>query len=295
MNRGLLNIFCFGAMLMLAHGLCQAAEQALVGPTLQIEYTEKGQGNNVDAFMYFIPLIMPTTVDVYTDPNTTLNARIISRTSEETATEFTTTCFFQVCGKGVYEAMAEPNEIIAFSSKGEHKDKILRNLLRSIRVDGPMRGSLVVSGSIKDNRRQVDTLDIRFDLDGKSPVAVHLFEIKPIDGAYHYENRCNEQIARINALTFTRGKTPPLMDAEVSSIAKAEENEGFLASLKAMVANWFLPPVQITPIGNQTMMDFGTALDLTQTAFTFPHAENLRQNIKTLLAKAGYEDTTKSN
>jgi hypothetical protein len=260
-----------------------------------MEYNNSGLGNDVDAFMYFIPLIMPTTVDVYTDPSTTLNAKIISRSSKQTATAFTTTCLFQVCGQGVYEAMAEPNEIITFSSKGHPKDKILRNQLRSIRVDGPMRGSLVISGTIKDGKHRVDAFDIRFDLDGKSPVAVHLFEVEPIDGVYHFENRSNEQVARINALTFTRGNTPPMMEAEVSSIAKAHGKEGFLASLKAMVANWFLPPVQITPIGNQTMMDFGMALDSTQNAFTFPHAENLRQNIKVLLAKTNYEHPINSN
>jgi hypothetical protein len=265
------------------------------GPTLKMEYSNQGQGNDVDAFMYFIPLIMPTSISVYTDPNTTLNAKIISRTSKGTSSTFTTTCIFEVCGQGIYEALADPNEIIAFSSKNEPKDKILRNQLHSIRVDGPMRGSLVISGCIKGAQRQVDTLQIRFDLDGKSPVAATLFEVKPVDGKYNYEDRFNEQIARINTLSFTRGSNPPTMEAEVSSIARSNAKEGFIASLKAMVANWFLPPVPVTVIGNQTMLDFGAALDSTQTAFTFPYAENLRQSVKTLLAKAGYQPTNAPN
>jgi len=288
-------VFCGLVLAGITLGVGIDCSDKAMGPTLKIEYSDNGQGNDVDAFMYFIPLIMPTSVSVYTDPNTTLNAKVISRISKETSSTFTTTCIFQVCGHGIYEALADPNEIIAFSSKGVPNDKILRNLLRSIRVDGPMRGSLVISGSIKNHQRQVNTFQVRFDLDGKSPVAVHLFEVKPVKGKHLYEDRCNEQIARINALSFTRGIKPPTMEAEVSSIAGSNAKEGFIASLKAMVANWFLPPVPITVIGNQTMLDFGTALDTTQTAFTFPYAENLHQSVKTLLAKAYHNPTSTSN
>lgn len=295
MYRNLLIAVCVLGFSGFSAGKTFHQNSNTTGPTLNIEYNDQGQGNEVDSFMYFIPLIMPTTVDVYTDPNTTLNAHIISRTSKETATTFTTTCIFQVCGQGIYEAVADANEIIAFSSKGEPKDKILRNQLRSIRVDGPMRGSLVVSGCIENGQRRVDTFDIRFDLDGKSPVSVHLFEVKPVDGNYCFQDRYNEQFARIDALSFSRSPHSPTMEAEVSSIAKENAKEGLLASLKAMVANWFLPPVPISVIGNQTMMDFGTALDCTQTAFTFPHAENLRQNVKALLAKANHDGMNASN
>lgn len=270
---GILGLAVFSAGNTLHHN------SDATGPTLNIEFTDNGQGNEVDSFMYFLPLIIPATVDVYKDPNTTLNAHIISRTSNETATAFTTTCIFQVRGHGVYEAVADADEIIAFSSKGEPKDKVLRNQLRSIRVDGPMRGSLVVSGSIKNGQRQVDKFDIRFDLDGKSPVSAHLYEVKPVDGKYCFQDRYNEQFARIDALSFTRSIHSPTMEASISSIAKENTKEDFLTSLKAMVANWFLPPVPITVIGNQTMMDFGTALDSTQTAFIFPYADNLRQNV----------------
>lgn len=279
MYRNLLIAICILGLAGFSTGKPFHHNSDVTGPTLNIEYTDNGQGNEVGSFMYFIPLVIPTTVDVYTDPNTTLNAHIISRTSNETATAFTTTCIFQVCGQGIYEAVADANEIIAFSSKGEPKDKVLRNQLRSIRVDGPMRGSLVVSGSIKNSQRQVDNFDIRFDLDGKSPVSVHLFEVKPVDGKYCFQDRYNEQFARIDALSFSRSIHSPTMEAEVSSIAKENAKEGFLASLKAMVVNWFLPPVPISVIGNQTMMDFGTALDSTQRAFIFPYAENLRQKV----------------
>ncbi len=295
MLKGLSVFFCGLILAGISFGNSVLCEDKAKGPTLNIEYSNNGQGNEVDAFMYFIPLIMPTTVDVFTDPNITLNARVISRTSEETDDSFATTCIFEVKGQGVYEAIVDPNDMIAFSTKNDPNGSALRCLLRYIRVDGPMRGSLVVSGSIKNNQRQVDNVQARFDLDGKSPVSVRLFDIKSVDKKFLYENRTNEQIARINTLSFTRGITPPTMEAEVSSIAKANHKEGFIASLKAMVANWFLPPVPITVIGNQTMMDFGTALDSTQTAFTFPYAENLRQNVKTLMAKANNDSASNPN
>jgi hypothetical protein len=259
------------------------------GPTLLIDYRDGGPGNPVDTFMYFVPLVAPTAMDVYTDPNTTLNARIISRTSKESDSGFTTVCTFEIRGSGVYEAFFEPTEMIAFNLEGNTKPRTLHNLLRSIRVDGPMRGSLEVSGTIQDTQRQVNRVQVRFDLDGKSPVAAHLYDVKYDGKLCSFESRFHEQLARIDSLSFVRGGNPPRMTTEVGAVAGEKQKEGFFAAVKAMLANWFLPPLPIATVGNETMMNFGMALDTTQPAFTFPYAQNLRQSLSILLAR---KDTT---
>jgi hypothetical protein len=75
------------------------------------------------------------------------------------------------------------------------------------------------------------------------------------------------------------------MTTEVGAVAGEKQKEGFVAAFKAMLANWFLPPLPIAAVGNETMMNFGMALDSTQPAFTFPYAQNLRQSLSILLAK----------
>lgn len=275
---GLLGGLCFGQC-----SDCQPTQA--IGPTLQIEYKDDGQGNGVDVFMYFVPLVAPTSVDVYKDPNTTLNARIISRTSEEKQSTFTTKCTFEITGNGVYETFFDPDEMIAFNAKHSKKPKMMRNMLKSIRMDGPLLGLLEISGTITNNQRQVDNVAVRFDLNGKSSVTAHLYDIKKTKEGFLYKNRTNEQTARINALSFARGGNPPQMAAEVSSIAGEKEQEGFISAFKAMIANWFIPPMPITVVGSETMMNFGLALDSTHSSFTFPFAENLRQSLSLMVAQ----------
>lgn len=254
-----------------------------------LEYADGGRGNPVDTFMYFLPLVAPTTIDVYTDPNTTLNTRILSRTSKDSDSKFTTTCPFEVRGEGLYEAFFDTREMIDFNLKGNNSPRTLHKLLRSIRVDGPMRGEIKITGIIQDGNRQVEQFQIRFNLAGKSPVTVHLYDVKNDGKTCLFENRFNEQLARIDSLTFVRGGNPPRMTPEIGAVAGEEQKEGFLAEFKAMLANWFLPPLSIAAIGNETMMNFGAALDATESTFTFPYAEKLRQSLSILLAQKEQE------
>jgi len=285
MRKGLLALL-LGFLGGLCLATCMDCEPATSsGPTLHMAYISDGLGNGVDVFMYFVPLVAPTSVDAYKDPNTTLNAKIISRTSEDKKNSFVTKCVFEITGSGVYEIFFDPNEMIAFNAKHSNKPKVMRNMLKSIRMDGPLVGLLEISGTIKNNTRQVNNVSVRFDMDGKSSVTAHLYDIKKTQEGFLYQNRSNEQIARINALTFTRGGNPPQMGAEVSSIAGQADSEGFFSAFKAMIANWFIPPMPITDIGSETMMNFGLALDSTQSTFTFPFAENLRQSLSLLVAQ----------
>ena len=287
MMRKVIILFIIGLVCSVhrAYGACVDCMDLIPsGPTLQIDYQDGGEGNPVDTFMYFVPLVAPTTMDVYTDPNTTLNARIISRTSQDNGSKFTTICKFEVRGEGVYEAFFDPEEMIAFNLEDVTSPRTLHNLLRSIRVDGPMQGEAKVSGTIKNGQRQVNLVEMYFDFNGKSPVTVNLYDVKYDGKKCLFENRFNEKHARINSLSFVRGGNPPKMNTEVSAIADDNREEGFFAAFKAMLANWFLPPLPIAAVGNETMMNFGAALDATATSFTFPHANNLRQSLSILLA-----------
>jgi hypothetical protein len=267
-------------------GVCAGCpEKEISGPTMVLEYQDGGQGNPVDTFMYFLPLVAPTAIDVFTDPNTTLNTRIISRTSKDSGSKFTTTCTFEVRGEGLYEAFFDSKEMIAFNLEDNTTPRTLHKLLRSIRVDGPMRGEINVSGTIQDGQRKVEQFQIRFNLAGKSPVTVHLYDVKNDGKTCLFENRFNEQLARIDSLKFVRGGNPPRMTPEIGAVAGEQQKEGFFAEFKAMLANLFLPPLPIAAIGNETMMNFGAALDATESSFTFPHAEKLRQSLSILLAQ----------
>jgi hypothetical protein len=75
------------------------------------------------------------------------------------------------------------------------------------------------------------------------------------------------------------------MTPEIGAVAGEEQKEGLVSAFKAILANWFLPPLPIAAIGNETMMKFGAALDATESTFTFPHAEKLRQSLSILLAQ----------
>jgi hypothetical protein len=277
------GLFC---AVPIAFGVCSdCPEKSVSGPTMVLDYKDGGQGNPVDTFMYFLPLVAPTMIDVYTDPNTTLNTRILSRTSKDSGSKFTTICTFEVRGEGLYEAFFDSREMIEFNLEGDTSPRTLHKLLRSIRVDGPMRGQIEVSGTIKDQQRQVEQFKMRFDLAGKSPVTVHLYDVKHDGKTCLFENRFNEQLARIDSLIFVRGGNPPRMTPQIGAVAGEQQKEGFFAEFKAMLANWFLPPLPIAAIGNETMMKFGAALDATEPKFTFPYAEKLRQSLSILLAK----------
>jgi nucleoside 2-deoxyribosyltransferase len=51
-----------------------------------------------------------------------------------------------------------------------------------------------------------------------------------------------------------------------------------MGSVKAVIANLLINPPQITKLGNDTMLNFGYAMQKQKPTFTFPKAKNLREN-----------------
>jgi hypothetical protein len=134
----------------------------------------------------------------------------------------------------------------------------------------------------------VDEVCVNFARDGlRSPVTIAIYDVPDVDNRYDYSNHQNSTIARVNALVFRRTEdNNPRMNVHLASVQKATGSEGLFSSIKAMVANLFLPAQPISAIGNQTMLNFGRTLYHKEPAFTFPVAELLRPSIKSAQAKA---------
>ena len=74
----------------------------------------------------------------------------------------------------------------------------------------------------------VTEVDLTFNARGHtSPVTIGLYDIKPKDGEYKYENRSNEIVVRVNTLAFEKTEQTPRMGIKVASIAKKDESAGF--------------------------------------------------------------------
>ena len=122
-------------------------------------------------------------------------------------------------------------------------------------------------------------MDICFKAkDQKSPVTIGLYSVKPIDGQYKYENRYDEIIARVNTLTFKKTEEIPKMGIEIASIHKKTEDENFWGTIKGLIANFFIKPLEVDKLGNDTMLNFGYAIFKQEPAFTFPKAKNIKES-----------------
>src|ERR1017187_8916147 len=74
---------------------------AATGPTLQFDY---GNGQPLDnplsKFMYFVPLISPEPVSVFTNAGNTQCARVLSLDCRTNGQTFSATCEFEFTGAG---------------------------------------------------------------------------------------------------------------------------------------------------------------------------------------------------
>jgi hypothetical protein len=101
---------------------------------------------------------------------------------------------------------------------------------------------------------------------------------KKTDGHYM---QYNKKVARITTLTFNRSETVPRLDLKISAVGKDEESLGTWAHIKGAVGNFFIEPIEIDKLGNNTMLEFGLSLYKRDAKFTFPKAKNLIQTQET--------------
>jgi hypothetical protein len=253
------------------------------GPTVPLSYSIKAfERSPIGSFMYFIPLISPVAVGRETGPDNQQQVGVVSYERKVTANSFSVTCEFEMLGSGFNKYLFDPKGMIATSDAASDKDDTRSHLLDYINFEGTGFGSIQIKGTIAGSAETVTEVEVRFNARGrKSPVTIGLYDIKPKDGQYRYENRSNEIVARVNTLTFKKSENPR-MGITVASIGKKGAN-GFVGHVKGAVANLFIKPVKVDPLGNETMLKFGYALLQQEPAFTFPKAGNFK-DIKLAMA-----------
>ena len=214
-------------------------------------------------------------------PGTTFSANIISWKRRQNGKTVHVECDFEITGEGSYSAMYDSNEMIQkhFRHKKKGKTKEIPRLLEWIRLSGSCKGRIEGVGTVEGDDVQMHSIEVSFNRDNtKSPVEVSIYDVPRKKGQFLYTNRKNCQVARVNALKFQRDEDgSPRMSVEIASVKKANSKEGFFSHLTAMIANILSTSTTVAPVGNTTMMDFGTALYQKQPAFTFPKAANIKQ------------------
>ncbi len=259
------------------------------GPTIVLSYSkETFEKNPIFSFAYFIPLISPTLVDRETSVNNEQQVGIISYKKKVTSKSFYAACEFQMTGNGFHRNTFDSAGMIARNIGDLKEGEPLKNMLDYIKFEGGGVGLIEVKGTITGSTKTVTEVDICFKAKGqKSPVTIGLYSVKPQDGQYKYENRYDEVIARVDTLTFKKTDETPKMGIEISSIHKKTEDESFWGTIKALIANFFIKPLEVDKLGNDTMLNFGYAILKQKPAFTFPKAKNIKENV--LVAKDNIE------
>jgi hypothetical protein len=259
----------------------KAVAQGSNGPTLRMSYSkEKYVKNPIASFAYFIPLIAPTLVDSVSSVNNKQQVSIISQEIIANAKSFRVVCEFEIVGRGFHVNTFDPAGMIASQTDELKEGKAITNMLDYIRFDGDGFGIIEVTGTITGSTRRVTEVDIHFNARGhKSPVTIGLYDIKPTDGEYKYENRSNKIVARVNTLSFKKTTgTTPRMGIKLASISDSAGSEGFFSNVKGTIANFIIAPPRVDKLGNTTMLEFGYALLQKKATFTFPKAKNLKES-----------------
>lgn len=258
---------------------CTAAN---TGPTLLLDYQPSETFENpVDAFMYFVPLNSLTGVRTQVESGTTFTAGVINwQHKAGRKNTFTLSCDFEISGQGCYKIIYDAVEMIEMIHTKYPDDKTLTNLLDWIQFEGPCQGSIEATGRGQGQDARIEEVTVSFTRDGsRSPVVIAIYDVPCINRCFDYANRRNTTIARVTTLTFKRTENTPRMSVEIASLKKADQSEGWMSSLTAMLANLVLTPLPISRVGNDTMLDFGLALYQKRPDFTFPVAETLRSSL----------------
>lgn len=251
---------------------------APTGPTLHLDY---GQGephdNPISKFMYFVPLISPEPVSVFTNSGNTQCARVLSFACQTNGATFHAVCEFDFTGTGSQRNIFDNSSKIKQHEQQLEAGDTIRHVLSAINIAGAGSGDVEIEGVLTNDQPVVNQVQLHFNRHGHaSPVTIDLEDFCFHDGAVHVEN---EVVARVNMLTFQRKSGIPKMEVSLASIKRKDAGNGlwsnFLGDLKGVTANLFLPPLKIEPEGQQAMLKFGLALATEAPEFTFPQATRL--------------------
>jgi hypothetical protein len=265
--------------------VCQDAVRRQSGPTVLL-FDEKGQypDNRLSDFMYFVPLISPVLVTAFTSQNNTQGGHILSYESGHTKGSFYVACEFRMEGKGFYIDEFDDDAMVDWNIKSADNKKVLKNILDYIKFEGEGYGRIEARGEIADStgspqessKMTVENVEVRFNARGaESPVTVGLYDVDITKKTNGHYRQYNKKVARITTLTFNRSETVPRLELKISAVGKDEESLGTWEHVKGFVGNFFIEPIEIDRLGNDTMLDFGLALYTKEPKFTFPKARNL--------------------
>jgi hypothetical protein len=252
---------------------------ASTGPTLQLDY---GRGeappSSISEFMYFVPLIAPEAVSVFTNIGNTQGARIQSFSCRTNGATFLATCDFEFTGDGSLQNIFDHAANIEHRLKELEAGGTLAHQLDSINVEGSGSGSVEITGTLTNGQRIVTEVRLQFNRHAHaSPVSIGLADICWRNGKAQLENAMT---ARVNTLVFRQTSGPPKMEVTLASLKRKDAGDGlwqnFVGDLKGAAVNLFLPPLTIEAGGQQAMLDFGRALAEKKPAFTFPLATRLK-------------------
>lgn len=275
---------CFGTeanFIMAAQNIADSCESQN-GPTVfLISNEDEPKQNPTSHFMYFVPLISPTLVDSKTSTYNEQQSKILSRRISSDEKSFYVFCEFKMYGKGFHQNKFDSDQMIKRNADKLKKGDTLKNILDYIKFEGDGFGSIEVVGKIDSNTQTVTEVTVHFNGQGQeSPVTIGLYSIQPVNGEYKYENRFNRIVARVNTLTFKRSENIPRMGIKIDSVNKEDQPEGMMGDIKGWLANFFIKPIEIDKIGNDTMLNLGFALFKKEPTFTFPKARNLKKEAK---------------
>jgi len=267
------------AMLMFLVLMTYRLMAAPTGPTLELDYGHSNApANAISDFMYFVPLISPEPVSVFTNAGNTQCARVLSLKCETNGTSFQAVCEFEFTGQGSQQNQFDHTRLIQNREKELKAGGSINHHLDAINVEGHGSGSVEIKGTLDNGKQTVNEVRMCFNRHGQtSPVTINLSDIRYRDSAMRSENAI---VARVNSLLFERKPGTPKMEVTLASIKRKDASnslwQNFIGGIKGATANLFLPPLTIEAEGHQAMLDFGLALAMEKSEFTFPHAARLK-------------------
>jgi hypothetical protein len=249
------------------------------GPTVTLSYTSKTNKENPFAsFMYLVPLVSPDTVDVVVSADNDQKVAAVSYEKKISPKSFYVNFEFKMLGNGFHKYTFDAPGVIAKHSGPLKAGETLTHTIDYIKFEGPGLCRIEVKGTIAGSVKTVTEVDLRFIAgDLKSPVTIGLYDVKPKDGQYKYENRTGELVARVDSFIFKKTDGEPEMGIKLTSVNAASNPDGMFAGLKGLLANFFMEPPKVSKLGNDTMLNFGLALLDEKPLFTFPKAKNIRE------------------
>lgn len=262
------------------------------GPTVELfDGAGKYPENELADFMYFVPLISPVPVGSLTNVDNEQKGHLLSYKAERKNGGFKVTCEFRMKGDGFYLNRFDPDAMIEWNTQHTVKKDVLNNILNYIKFEGQGFGRIEVEGSIKDSKMTAEKVDVYFNARGaKSPVTIGLFDVDLTEQKNGHYKRSNYKVARITTLSFRRSEQEPKLGIKISAVGRDEDSLGALEKVKGFIGNFFIDPIVVDKLGNQTMLDFGIALFEKEEKFTFPKAKNLKSERETKVAQLRAEE-----